>query len=167
MWGDAQACKPQVLPQLRKPTTCSHLTSMDIHVSMDSIAYISILQTSQVWEKHLKGFGVSEVYLVSHLHTQGLVELHTALSVFSCMCMSLPLRNLALVKNEDLFIWPLSLALAHECHMCSAHSPSGEHMHCSYDKCKMHFLCICRLCIQCMLVFLPRKSQIEMWEPSI
>lgn len=53
--------------------------------------------------------------------------------------------------------------------ICALHvsSLSAEHMYYSYDKCKMHLLCICRLCIQHMLTFLSRKSQIEMWEPNI
>lgn len=53
--------------------------------------------------------------------------------------------------------------------VCAPHisSSSVEHMDCSYDKCKMHLLCICRFCIQHMLIFLSRKSQTEMWEPNI
>lgn len=52
---------------------------------------------------------------------------------------------------------------------CAPHisSSSVEHMYCSYDKCKMHLLCICRFCTQHMFIFLSRKSQIEMWEPNI
>lgn len=39
-------------------------------VSMENIAYISILQKSEVWERNSKGYCVSGAYMLSHFHTQ-------------------------------------------------------------------------------------------------
>lgn len=136
-------------------------------VSMENIAYISILQNSKVWRGTLKVFVWVELMcsLTSTPRFSKVAMAHLVSPVCVCsyhcrICTRWKLRTRWFGQNP--WLQPTGA-------ICAPHisSSSVEHMYCSYDKCTMHLLCICRFCIQHMLMFLSRKSQIEMWEPNI
>lgn len=71
--------------------------------------------------------------------------------------------------------WKVRTCLCVCISVCSPWGLSAPHISHQWSTCTAaitsarctDLLCICRLCIQHMLVFLFRKSQTEMWEPNI